>query len=76
MAVAGHDLCWVVAVGDEMQHGEHQHGYRVGEVDQFADLGEGEHAGHIAQVGAHGHGVRFVGQQGLAVRDDDRVDVD
>jgi hypothetical protein len=76
VAVAGDDLGRPGVVGNEVQHGDHQHGDRSGEVDQAGHVGVFDDLVGLAQVGADRAGVRVAGEDRLPVRDGDRVDVD
>lgn len=58
-----------------MHDGDKQQADRLGEVDQLLGGGVAEHLLWIAQVGIDDRGVVVPGQDGLAVSDDDRVDI-
>jgi hypothetical protein len=60
----------------KMQDGDEQQPDRLAEVDQAPADVVGEDLVRVAQVGVDDRGVLVAGQDGLAVRDRDRVDVD
>jgi hypothetical protein len=70
-----HDSPGVFLVVDEVHHGDEQQGYRLGEVDQAGVGDAGEHGLGGAQVALDDGGAGVTGQDGLAVRDGDGVDV-
>jgi hypothetical protein len=72
---AAHDSPGVFLVLDEVHHGDEQQGYRLGEVDQAGIGDAGEHGLGGAQIGLDDGGAGVAGQDGLAVRDGDGVDV-
>src|ERR1019366_6443573 len=66
----------IAGVADERQYGDEQQADRLAEVDQAPDGVVGEDLLRFAQVAVDDRGVVVAGQDGLAVRDRDRVDLD
>ena len=71
----GHDLPGVLGVRDERQHRDQQQPGRLAEVDQAPGGVVVEDLLRLAQVGLDDRRGRVPGQQRLAVRDGDRVNI-
>ena len=73
IAQCGHDVPGILSVRDEVQDGDEQQPDRLGEVDQLADGLVGKDLFRFVQVGLNNRDVLLAGQDGLAVRDRERV---
>ena len=76
IAQRGHDPPGICGIADERQHRDEQQPGRLADVDQPPGGLVGEDLLRLAQVGVDDRRVLIPGQESLAVRDGDRVNVD
>ena len=67
------NLARSLLIGYEMDNRDHGHRGRLPEVDQLPDLGVGEDARRIAQVGQHDAGAALTSEQGIGMHMDNRI---
>jgi hypothetical protein len=71
----GHDPPGISGIADERKHRDEQQPGRLAEVDQPPGAGVGQDLFRLVQVGVDDRGVLIPGEESLAVRDGDRVNV-